>query len=298
MLRTALLILLAALAPPALAWNAAGHRIVARIAWLELTPAARTGVSELLARHPDAERWIQRAKTNASANLFVEAATWPDDIRSDERFHDDDDAAPAKPTPTFPDASRHRRWHYLDLPLTGGANTSDGELDTQLPRLIQQLAHHPQVAERAYALPWVIHLVGDIHQPLHVASRGDEGGNAHEMEDPFNARLPFTNLHRWWDDRPGPPWLRDERLERAAQRYLQNFPQRPAPGGMAVWLKESRTLAREFAYPSEVGSLLPIVTERFKNQAETVTGQQLVKAGKRLAEILEQIFGAVPRGTQ
>lgn len=298
MIRTALFLFLTALALPASAWNAAGHRIIARIAWLELSPDARTQIGDLLVRHPDFERWTTRAKSTDMADAFIEASTWPDDIRGDERFHDDDDGAATKPSPAFPDASRHRRWHYLDLPLEGGANTSDGELDRQLPRLLQILAHSHKPADRAYALPWVIHLLGDAHQPLHVASRGDEGGNTHEMEDPFNNRLPFTNLHRWWDDRPGPPWLRGERLERATLRYLQQFPQRPKAGGIKVWLEESRQLARDFAYPKEVGSLLPIINESFKRQAETITGSQLVKAGKRLAEVLEQIFSTVSRGTQ
>ena len=98
----ALLILL--FAPHAKAWNAAGHRLVAAIAWQQLSPASQNFVAEVLAAHPDHDRWVAKARTAEAAGIFAEASTWPDDIRNDPRFHDAgrDDATP--PLPGFPSA--------------------------------------------------------------------------------------------------------------------------------------------------------------------------------------------------
>ena len=81
---------------------------------------------------------------------------------------------------------------------------------TNCPMLLYKIIYWPVM--QADALPWLLHLVADIHQPLHVGLDGDEGGNKVEIENPFNKRLPFTNVHTYWDDLPGPPWLRGKRL--------------------------------------------------------------------------------------
>lgn len=281
---------------PAFAWNAAGHRLVAKIAWQEMSPAARARVAAILATHPDHARWVQQKEGDAEENAFVESSTWPDDIRRDPRFYDETSETPTPPLPGLSDTRRHLRWHYLDLPLHGGTKTGDGELDIQLARLLQRLATSHDTAELAYILPWIIHLVADAHQPLHVASDDDEGGNRHEIADPFNPRLPVSNLHRWWDDRPGPPWLRGHRLERAAARLLRDNPNPPPQGNLARWLEESRRLARDHAYPP-ASEQPPIITEAFKQAAERITHERLSTAGRRLGRLLEQRF-AVPRGTE
>lgn len=291
-----LFLLLQVLAMPVFAWNAAGHRLVAKIAWLELSPGARARIAEILAAHPDHERWMRQKEGEAAENAFIEASTWPDDIRRDPRFYDEDSEAPTPGLPGLADTRRHLRWHYLDLPLHGGKKTGDGELDVQLARLLQRLAVSRERAELSYILPWIIHLVADVHQPLHVASDEDEGGNRHDIADPFNPRLPLSNLHRWWDDRPGPPWLRGSRLDRAAARILREHPAAPPQGNLAHWLEESRRLARDHAYPPAIEQP-PVITEAFKQTAERITRECLVSAGRRLARLLEQRF-AVPRGTE
>jgi len=277
------------------AWNAAGHRLVAHIAWLELSPATRIRIGAALAHHPDHARWRKHADGDPARTAFIEAATWPDDIRRDPRFYDEDRKTPTPALPGLSDTRRHLRWHYLDLPLAGGANTGQGGLDHQLARLLKVLSRPSSTAEVAYALPWVIHLLADIHQPLHVASNNDRGGNRYSIADPFNTRLPVSNLHRWWDDRPGPPWLRGRRLEQAAQKILREHQQAPPPGNLASWLEESRRIARDHAYPN-TGENPPVITLAFKRQADKVTRERLATAGRRLGQQLEAVF-TVPRET-
>ncbi|MBS1189902.1 MAG: hypothetical protein H6R10_1694 [Rhodocyclaceae bacterium] len=291
---TALALLLTTL--PAWGWNAAGHRLVAAIAWRQMSPIAQHRVTDLLQIHPDYRKWTAKAGDNPGYTAFLEASTWPDDIRKDRRFHDEGREAPTPPFPGMADTARHKDWHYVDQ---FSNKVRDGELDHQLERLTR-LLRNPGTppAERAYALPWLIHLLADIHQPLHVGSRDDGGGNRFEIENPFNRRLPFTNLHTWWDDLPGPPWLRGPRLERAADALLASQPKPPRQGSLALWEKESRELSRETAYPAATGSLLPAITADFAARSQAVANQRLATAGYRLGRLLEGTFGQVSRETE
>jgi len=284
MLRYLLFCLFALAAPAAFAWNAAGHRLVALIAWQQMTPAARTVATDLLAAHPDHGRWQARSgDADAGRHAFLEAATWPDDIRGDSRFYDETREAPTPPLPGFTDLRRHRDWHYVDDMEKGEARR--GELDRQLVRLAALLGNPRALAnERAYALPWLLHLVADAHQPLHVGRHQDEGGNLFEIEEPAHPRLPHSNLHRWWDDLPGPPWLRGERLRRAADRLLRESSP-PAQGNVALWLSESRRLSHDFAYPPTA-----LITPEFRRAATAVAEQRLVEAGWRLGRWLNVLL--------
>lgn len=289
----ALLCLLASL--PVYAWNAAGHRLVAVIAWQQLSPVARETIATHLARHPDHVRWTDKARSSDPIDLFAEAATWPDDIRNDPRFYDEGRQPATPPLPGLPDTARHKRWHYIDL--DGDGRVRDGELDSRIDHLTRQLEVSRQPEQITYALPWLLHLVGDIHQPLHVGRHGDEGGNAVEIENPFNKRLPFSSLHLYWDDLPGPPWLRGKRLEDNARRLLERYPA-PEQGNVARWREESHRLL-DSAYPTEPGSLLPIVSEAFHRASRDTANRRIVDAGYRLGRLLDSIFGrAVSRGTK
>lgn len=267
------------------AWNAAGHRLSAVIAWQQMSPGTRDFVTEALSRHPDYHRWQEKAGSGQAIDIFAEASTWPDDIRRDPRFHDKGRNAPPTAQPGLLDNSRHQDWHYVDLGADGRVRA--GELDRQIVRLSQLLRSTTDPRQISAILPWLSHLVGDIHQPLHVGRHGDEGGNRVEIENPFNKRLPFSSLHLYWDDLPGPPWLRGKRLHAAAARLLAHYPP-PAQGSVALWRDEShRRLAT--AYPATAGSLLPVITEDFHRQAHDTAGRCLVEAGYRLGRLLDAI---------
>ncbi len=282
-------------APLAHAWNAAGHRLVAIIAWEQLSPPTRDFMAAALQQHPDHEQWQAKARSARPRDIFAEAATWPDDIRRDARFYDEEREAPTPPQPGFPDLARHKRWHYVDLDRDG--KVLQGELDRQIERLTKLLRSTRNHEQISYALPWLMHLVADIHQPLHVGRHDDDGGNAVEVENPFNRRQPFTSLHTYWDDLPGPPWLRGKRLERLAAQLLASH-SLPPQGTVQQWRGESHRLLPA-AYPQQSGSLLPIIDEEFHRQARATADQRIVDAGYRLGRLLEASINArVSRETQ
>lgn len=285
-----LLALLILLPLPAWAWNAAGHRLVAALAWQEMSPAARERSSALLRLHPDHARWLQRQReADQDYGVFLEASTWPDDIRRDARFHGAGEA-PTPLLPGFPRMQRQTHWHYSDEP--GG--TGRGEIDIQLQRLGRELASG-RAAEQSYALPWLLHLTADIHQPLHTGGRGDRGGNGFEIENPFNPRKPFMSLHAYWDELPGPPWLRGKYLDKHLRR-LAALP--PVPQGeVTLWLEESRELVARQVYPEAAGSLLPLVTPEFHQRAQALADARLVAAGQRLGRWLNRLLSPVSRET-
>jgi hypothetical protein len=195
----------------------------------------------------------------------------------------------------LPDSRRHRSWHYVDLGPDGVPVR--GELDRRIGELARTLGASGSPAERAWALPWLVHLVGDIHQPLHVGHAADSGGNAVEIEDPFNPRKPFTSLHAWWDELPGPPWLRGRRLEQRLARLLAQHPP-PVPSTIEAWRGESHGLLAS-AYPQASGSLLPIADEDFRKHSRDIADRRIVEAGYRLGWLLEATLATrVPRETK
>ena len=293
------------LSAPAMAWNAAGHRLTAFIAWQQLSPNTREVIRQTLVRHPDYEHWVDRAHTDSDVAIFAEASTWPDDIRNDPRFYDEDKESPTPALPGLPDTARHKRWHYIDL--NGSGKIMAGELDQQIERLSQLLRPSKQApavgpqprrlaarstgktAEISIALPWLAHLVADIHQPLHVGRHGDEGGNKVDIENPFNQRLPFSNLHVYWDDLPGPPWLRGRRLEKIATHLTETYPP-PTQGTVALWRDESHQLLTQ-VYPDTNGRPLPTINEAFQQRARDIANRRIVDAGYRLGRLLDGMFG-------
>jgi hypothetical protein len=294
-MRSLLIALFFVVSPLAQAWNAAGHRLVAGIAWQQLSPASREFVAATLASHPDHARWADKVRSSEPADLFAEAATWPDDIRNDPRFYDEERETATATLPGFPDMARHKRWHYVDLDVHG--RVSDGEVDRQIERLERLLRSTAKNDRISYLLPWLLHLVADIHQPLHVGRHGDDGGNAIEIENPFNKRLPFSSLHLYWDDLPGPPWLRGKALEKRTRYLIDTYPP-PVPGNVTLWRHESHALLA-IAYPDTAGSLLPIITDEFNQQARESANQRIVDAGYRLGWLLESAIAArVSRETQ
>ena len=296
-------ILCAGISPAAWAWNAAGHRLVAAIAWNEMQPKAREEAARLLRRHPDYPRWLKRAGAeDADRRVFIEASTWPDEIRKDERFYSagKDEAKPA--LPVFPDMERRSDWHYVSIPLDAGFESKplSGQLDRRLPELIETLCSPDSDPERIYALPWMIHLAGDSHQPLHAsaypgaAGRWDKLGNGLQVRNPFNPRKPVSTLHAFWDDLPGPPWLRGDRLDAAALALAAAHARVNRSTDGQRWIKESWQLARKNAYPSapSESEAPPEITEAFYEASREIADRRVAQAGFRLAEVLNAAFAA------
>ncbi|MDR2678178.1 MAG: S1/P1 nuclease [Zoogloeaceae bacterium] len=276
---------------PASAWNAGGHRLIAARAWQEMTPQTRNAVTALLRQHPDYARWQARQReTKVDYGVFLEASTWADDIRHDPRFHDDDQ--PATPLlPGFPDMQRHSHWHFRDSPAENRKRKKPkGEIDLRLMTLAKAL-QTGNSTHRVYALPWIIHLVADLHQPLHAAGRFDGGGNGFMVENPYTTgKQHFMSLHAYWDGLLAPPWLRGKPLAEALRR-LAAFPA-PIQGEVARWATESRDwVARPGAvYPEEKPkAAVTRITPEFHQRARALADRRAAEAGIRLGRWLNQL---------
>lgn len=177
LLQACLLPVLLAASPRAQAWGALGHRLVGALAQAHLSPPARREVDALLAGEPDP--------------TLAGVATWADRLRADA-----------------PDRARATaRWHYADTPDAGcaylpardcaGGDCAFGAIQAQ--RRILADPAQPASARRD-ALKWLVHLVGDLHQPLHASHHGDRGGNTWQISLRRDGRVVGTNLHAVWDD--------------------------------------------------------------------------------------------------
>lgn len=297
-MRTRLTLALALLLPlPALAWNAAGHRLISAIAWDQLDAHTRSEISQLLSEHPDYARWIKKAGDDEfGRTAFIEASTWPDNIRKDNRFYNDGVDPPTPCLPEFPDMGRHRNWHYVNRPLDDSHQQAlSGLLDKQLLVLTNTVGSSTSTRiERSYALPWLIHLAGDAHQPLHTSTkldaRGqwDKLGNGQNVINPFNLRKNASTLHAYWDDLPGPSGLRGARLNDASQALIKRY-SHPKPSTSAQWIEESWQIARQSAYPPGNDNV-PTISEEFYEKTREIANRRIAEAGYRLADLLRNLF--------
>jgi hypothetical protein len=186
--------LLAWNAPAARAWGCKGHQTVALIAEKHLTPEALQMVENLLGGNPIDPR-VKRWCGNATEDLLVDASTWPDDVRNE----------------------RHNGpWHYIDIPRGRRKGSLDAYCGTEgcVTRVIEEQRailkdKSADPLKRAEAIRYLIHFVGDMHQPLHAINNADNGGNCvpvkylhHEaVPNPLHPeREDFSpNLHQLWD---------------------------------------------------------------------------------------------------
>lgn len=290
MRRTALGLLL--LTIPLQAWNATGHRIVAAIAYDHLTAKAKARVDELLKQHPDFSGLTARA-------AFLAAAVWPDTIRGDRRFYDDT-YADAKPTPLlpgFPSMARHTNWHYTDVPFSPDGTPLELPKVPNILTELLRILNEPSLT--AYDLPWLIHLTGDVHQPLHTTSRftksqphGDQGGNLVYI-------TPGRNLHVLWDDLAGTD-TSDGYVDRFASEITTEFLRAtPEPGRLSGdpnrWVDEGFELSKRdvYTFGPETGTQeQPIrLPEGYETRPHAIARAQLAKAGFRLATALNAKLG-------
>jgi hypothetical protein len=294
-------------APQANAWGCKGHQTVALIAEKHLSPEAREMVFALLNENPiDPE--LKRYCGTAVADPMGDAATWADDVRP---------------------ARKNGPWHYIDIPR--GAPRRDLEefcgkegcvvsaLAAQLSILKDKAADG---ARRADALRYVIHFVGDLHQPLHSTTNDDEGGNCVALKyfrrRPRDRAHHFSpNLHSIWDsailerDSEGAdPGEYAEALEESFGVAMEGWEK----AGIHVddWIWESHDDAEKIVY----GGLTPKVAiepstpvhactddnnigermlgehiavgESYQEEAARLVQRKVAEAGVRLAMILNE----------
>lgn len=252
------LLFLGLLAGPALAWDFRAHRTVVSLACDYMAPATREWVEDCLRLH-----------TDPRARDLEGAATWADLIRKER-----------------PETAG---WHYINFPLGDGPPPPDrDQVIWALEQSREKVAISGGGPARAEALAFLIHLVGDIHQPLHACSfygpdfpDGDRGGHSVLLTHAW-----AKNLHQYWDSAGLEPEVPFQELRsRAAACGGGPSAHQLNPRG---WAEESLQLAREVAYPGGRPPG-PSLTAEYQERVRAVCAQRLFLAGLRLAYTLEKL---------
>jgi hypothetical protein len=275
--------MLAALPQNAIAWGDEGHQIVALIAEHYLTPAAKRQVDVLLAADTD----------SLTAHNIADAATWADKYRASHR--------------------ETASWHFADIeisapdlksacfgrqPLPAGTLASNGPAMDCVVDKVEQFATEiadpkTDLEERVVALKFLLHFVGDLHQPLHSADDNDRGGNNKKVSaDTFRA----GNLHHYWDSEfvarleTDAKAVATELIGHITSEQAQSW----RKGSATDWATEAFYVAKADAYgklpaPSSRGSYR--LSDDYVNTATDEVAMQLSRAGVRLAEVLNRALG-------
>lgn len=285
--RTLAVIAAACLASPAFGWWETGHQTVARIAAAHLTPAARTRIARILSV-PDSP--------GAIADALATASTWADETKAQ---------------------TGTGNWHFIDLALQDTradipARCKDENCAPARIRIFAaELKTHLPGARWSEldALRYVVHLVGDVHQPLHDISDADLGGNCEQLQPPYGKA---KNLHALWDGGIIEAMDVDTRALTArieAEIGAMNEPEQAAmaSGDQDDWVWQGHELALQDVYsklqvptepvifpkgcldaPSEITGFNPAVDAAYVSAMKPVVEMQLARAGLRLARLLNE----------
>jgi hypothetical protein len=269
---------------PSFAWWATGHRTVARIAAFYLEPGTRLRIAQLLGARDTPE---------SVASAMAAASTWPDESKE----------------PGTAD------WHYINLALQDSekdiAKRCPGEncVTARIEIFTRQLAHRtPTGISDRNALRYLIHFVGDVHQPLHAISDADLGGNCERITPVHGART----LHALWDGSiVASLHMSDAKLADSIEGYIERLSDGDRKGWVKgdarKWTWESHKLAEQDIYhrlhiplmpvvfpqtcktaPGEIANFRPYIDSLYINDMKPVVRDQLAKAGLRLARVLNQ----------
>jgi hypothetical protein len=273
-----------------LSWGAGGHMMTAQIAFDRLNPRAKAQVRKLLAIQINPQAVTQRS-TN-----FISASHWADDLRP------------------FPEFDSFKELHFIDKAFSEDGTplptVPEPNIVTALEENVNILKTSTDDNARAQALRFIIHFVGDIHQPLHCVTRvsaaqpdGDRGGNLVSLKIPQpNGTTKTTNLHSYWDGGIGsfpktgpnfaPPSLSE--IPRAAAQAMRGNPATVRalhlsnPTDFAGWANESNMLAKDVAYQGITNNGTPSAAYNLK--ATRLARKRVAWGGYRLAALLNSIW--------
>lgn len=263
------------------AWNATGHMVIAAIARANLNPIALA----------EAERLLKIGVDRPGSGDFVTVGAWADDIRNERR--------------------ETGSWHYKDLFFRddGKRPVNHAEEPNAVSKIREFVAilkdRSKPDADRAEALRFVIHLVGDIHQPLHATARetdaypkGDRGGNDFAILPPADSgeRGP-RNLHSLWDGGAGlfPYVPRDQAravADAEGRALMATLPLSSFSGAAESdpdkWTIESFEFAKKMVYDTKEGQT---PSAKYLSEARALSARRATLAGYRLANLLNQTIG-------
>lgn len=291
------------------AWWDEGHMQIAAVAYERLGPQIREKADALIRLNPEYETWVAGIPERLRPQYaFVRAAAWADDIKGQVAGYTDEGDTPASPTAGrnigYGDSLKHGYWHYKDIPyfvegMTEG-ETDPVNLETQIVAFTEGFSASSGLPNsvRSYDLVWLLHLVGDAHQPLHATAlfskalkKGDQGSNLIEVT-PANGQT--VKLHAYWDGIFGgysTPFgaIRNGLLDKNIKLPEPN-PARAAISDPAEWLKESRQKAIEFVYVAPIAyEKGPYELDRsYETRARILAREQAAVAAARLANLISE----------
>ncbi len=309
-------VILFLIAAPASAWHAQGHRLTAEIAFDRLDREQKERVTAILRAHPRYRQDFVASMPDDVVNgsedskarwIFAHASNWPDQIGSRGN--------------TVREQYHRSTWHYVNLPVFLTAQDEsdlEGRLDQNVStefapplrrglNIIQALQGNLLLwrekaasdAEKAVALCWILHLTGDMHQPLHNVAlfsstyfpEGDRGGNLIGIRRWWRV----TNLHATWDGL----FNRVENL--VPDGVTSDFLARDVAEleSIRAWSKTHRDMADEFVYTADVRRKLlaqrhgrnnPVITlsRKYMTTASELGESQVIIAGYRIAALISE----------
>jgi hypothetical protein len=261
------------------AWNELGHLVIANIAYQQLQPAVREKVDSIAA---------DLSKEYPVISNFVRMAPWPDTLRNQK-------------------INSYTHWHYIDIPFSTDGTPIKNIIDTdnvlwainQIIPVVQN--QHANTYERARFLAFLIHFVGDVHQPLHAVSRissthpyGDQGGNLFLIKSPYDSNQSIP-LHKLWDSSfDNDTDTSSEHIAELTREIISAYPV-DSFGNKATdlvtqdWADENSEIAKTFVYSTEENK---IPSENYMATKKQISEQRIALAGYRLANLLNQLLGS------
>jgi nuclease S1 len=244
-------------------WWDLGHRIVARLAESRLTPQTREAVRDIL-----------------DGQSLADASVWADNIR--QYRHDAD------------------KLHYVNIPLADtryvpGRHCPGGQCIVAAIEQERYLLADPAASpeQRAEALRFLIHFMGDLHQPLHTADNGDRGGNQRSVTFLGHA----TDLHKVWDgEMIDSSVVNQEAYFKALRRRMDSLDLRALEAGTVVdWAMEGHRIAAEHTYRLPRDGR---IGRAYVRANRPIVDRALIAGGVRLAKVLNDALANYRPGSR
>lgn len=294
---------------PAFGWDEVGHKITGYIAWQRMTPEVRQRVIKILLAGPEDSdipsyfiSYGSQDRATREREYFAFLTTWADVVR-DRNIE-----------------ARYRKhsksnWHYSDTFWT----VKDGQV-TALPspedggqalvKLIEfdaLIRGNAPDTQKAVAIAWLEHLIGDLHQPLHTSARvtdsepkGDQGGNLFLLTPQGTPRAGQQNLHSFWDGivvrstSNAANVCDEEYLSPIVRKIMKKYPYEKLSGRILagkydVWVQESLALAQTEVFSADL-QRFESPSAKYKKKAMKIAEERLALAGYRMGDLFNQVF--------
>lgn len=235
-------------------WSKTGHRATGEIAQQNLSRKAKKAIDKLL-----------------KGQSLALVSTYGDDIKADRQY------------------KKFSAWHYVNIPVGKKYGEEEpskyGDLIVGIEKCIEIVKDkNSSNADKVFYLKLLVHLVGDLHQPMHVGRKEDKGGNDIQLQW-FNDG---TNLHRVWDSNMIDDYgMSYTELAESLPQLTKTQKQFIQEGTVYDWVTESQGIANELYDSVEVGEKL---FYRYRYDWWGTVENQLQKGGLRLAKILNEIY--------